>query len=312
MIHVSCIIINYNTSKYTIEAVESIIRLHDSQLTFEVIVIDNASNTEDFERLKKSIDFLNNSAVKLIRSKQNIGFGAGNMLGVQHSAPCKYYAFINNDTLQVSKNCLLSLKHFMEKHPNVAVCSPQMLDENRNFRVTIDHFSSLQREILSRPLLEFLFPKTYLNRKKTYSKPTKVHYVQGSFMFVDAEDFRDIGGFDTNLFLYYEESDLSRRLLKERRKFTYLVPEVQYIHYKSVSTTKNVRIKIEQKISLLYYIHKHFGYFPHKILILYYIVRYFFTSLIKPNYFQLLIVLLGGAHLSKSLKLEQKIEITSQ
>ena len=307
MIDVSCIIINYNTSKFTINAVASIFNKNDDSISFEVIVVDNASRIEDFKSLKVGLAQLNQSNLKLVRSKINTGFGAGNMYGIQHATLCKYYAFINNDTLQVSKNCLLSLKNFMDSNKDAAVCSPQMLDEDKKFRVTIDHFSSLQREIFRRPILETLFPKTYLNRKKEFSKPTRVHYVQGSFMFTNADLFNAIGGFDTNLFLYYEESDISRRLLKEKSKFTYIVPNLKYIHYKNVSTTKNIAIKIEQKISLLYYIEKHYGWFHKKILNLYYVIRYFFTSIIKPKYWKLFLILMQGAPLYKSLKQKQLI-----
>ncbi|MCD2260845.1 glycosyltransferase family 2 protein [Psychroserpens luteolus] len=307
MIDVSCILINYNTSQYTIDCIKSIIDNTQNSISYEIVVIDNASRFEDYSILKTQVDELNAKQVKLIRSKLNVGFGAGNMLGVQYAEPCKYYAFINNDTLQVSENCLYHLKAFMDQTTDAGVCSPQMLDEHKKFRVTIDHFSSIQREILRRPLLETLFPSTYLNRKKTYDKPTKVHYVQGSFMFIDAKDFDDIGGFDTNLFLYYEESDVSRRLLKQKNKFTYLIPDLEYIHYKSASIKKNIHIKIEQKIALLYYIKKHFGWLHHKILIVYYSIRYFFTSIIKPSYWKLFYIFLIGAPLSKSLKQRQKI-----
>ncbi|WP_299278143.1 glycosyltransferase family 2 protein [uncultured Psychroserpens sp.] len=307
MIDVSCILINYNTSQYTIDCIKSIIENTRDTISYEIIVIDNASKLDDYKTLKTGVDQLNAAQAKLVRSKINVGFGAGNMLGVQYASTCKYYAFINNDTLQVSENCLLRLKEFMERTPDAAVCSPQMLDEHKKFRVTIDHFSSIQREILRRPLLETLFPSTYLNRKKTYDKPTKVHYVQGSFMFIDASDFDHIGGFDTNLFLYYEESDVSRRLLKQLKKYTYLLPDLEYIHYKSASIKKNIAIKIEQKIALLYYIKKHFGWLHHKILLIYYSIRYFFTSIIKPQYWQLFYIFLIGAPLSKSLKQKQKI-----
>ena len=217
MIDVSCIIINYNTTQYTVDCVKSIINTTSKNLLYEIIVIDNASEPDHYKTLELELSKLDSKIILLVRSKQNVGFGAGNMLGVQYGSPCKYYAFINNDTLQVSNDCLIHLKEFMEHHPDAGVCSPQMLDEHKQFRVTIDHFSSIQREIFRRPLLEFLFPKTYLNRKKIYDQPTKVHYVQGSFMFINAKDFNEIGGFDTNLFLYYEESDVCRKLLKQKK-----------------------------------------------------------------------------------------------
>ncbi|WP_034229885.1 glycosyltransferase family 2 protein [Aquimarina pacifica] len=310
MIDVSCILINYNTTSYTIGCIESILKNTGDRISYEIIIIDNGSTKESYQLLQEHVDALNASQVKLIRSKQNVGFGAGNMLGVQYGTPCKYYAFINNDTLQISKDCLFELKKFMDNHPDAAVCSPQMLDEDKNFRVTIDHFSSIQREIFRRPLLEHLFPKTYLNRKKTYEQPIKVHYVQGSFMFINAKDFDEVGGFDSNLFLYYEESDLCRRLLKEKNKYTFLVPQLEYVHYKSMSIKKSILIKIEQKISLLYYIRKHFGWFHYRILITYYIIRYFFTSIIKPSYWKLFFILIQGAPLSRSLKQRQIINST--
>lgn len=310
MIDVSCIIINYNTSKYTIDCVASIIDNTKSALAYEIIVVDNASEYKDFEKLKTGLDSLPQStSVKLIRSKINVGFGAGNMLGVQQSQVCSYYAFINNDTLQVTPNCLKIMFDFMNANKEVGISSPQMLDQHKNFRVTIDHFSSISREILRRPLLEKLQPKKFLNRKVTYSAPTKVHYVQGSFMFTRADTFNAVGGFDTNLFLYYEESDLSLRLLKQEKSSTFLLPDLEYIHYKSASITKGIAIKIEQKISMLYHTKKHYGWFKYKILICYLCVRYFLTSLFKPKYFPLVLVLLKGAPLTASLRQKQKIKM---
>ncbi len=307
MLDVSCIIINYNTSEFTFACVKSIIENHDPHFKCEIIVIDNASREEDFQQLDKNMKTLQGFPIKHIGSKINVGFGAGNMLGVQEASPCRYFAFVNNDTLITEKNTLKELTEFMDNNAEIAVCSPQMLDEEGSFRVTIDHFSSLQREILKRPFLETFFPKRYLNRKKFYTKPTRVDYVQGSFMFINAKDFREVGGFDTNLFLYYEESDLCRRLLKQKGKFTYLYPFSTYIHYKSASIEKNLAIKTELKISLLYYIRKHFGFLTYKVLLTYMIIRYFFTSLIKPKYFPLFKVLWRGAHLSESLKQKQEI-----
>lgn len=302
---VSCILINYNNAQYTIDAVKSIQSIQKDDLAYEIIIVDNASKGDDIQKLRNGLAGLKETLI--VESKINLGFGAGNMLGVQYASKCKYYAFINNDTLQVTENCLTQLKNFMESHSDAAVCSPQMLDENKNFRETIDHFSSLQREILRRPLLEKLFPKKYLNRKIRYQKPTKVHYVQGSFLFVNAADFHKIGGFDTNLFLFYEESDICKSLLKKHNKHTYLVPSVEYLHYKSATIDRNILIKIEQKISLFYYIEKHFGWWHKKVLNMYYLMRYFFTSLVKPKYWKFFFMLLKGMPLSKSLKQKQEI-----
>jgi len=88
----SIIIINYNTSELTLQTLKSIekqIIKHDS---FEIILIDNASNINDFNFLKSGISELSKISIKLIRSRINVGFGAGNMLGIQ-KAIGKYYVF---------------------------------------------------------------------------------------------------------------------------------------------------------------------------------------------------------------------------
>ena len=309
-IAISCIIVNYNTAKFTLDCVASIFETHKNTEAIEVIVVDNASEKEDYLLLESELQQKNFPNTKLIRSKQNFGFGAGNMIGVNAASNCKYYAFINNDTLQLTNNCLWVLKDFMDATPDAGVCSPQMLDEDKNFRSTIDHFSSLSREILKRGFLEKVNPKKYPSRKKFFDKPTAVNYVQGSFMFFNAEDFNKIGGFDTNLFLYYEESDLGIRLLRERKKYAYIFPEAQYIHFKSVSIKKsvNILIKRELKISSLYHTRKHYSFLAHQFLLNFLRIRYGLTCVVKPKYFPLFRLLLGGASLSKSLKQKQSIK----
>jgi GT2 family glycosyltransferase len=308
MLDVSCILINYNTSRYSLDCINSIIENTKDSLAYEIVVVDNTSKMEDYTLLKEGIARLNNDKVKLVRSKVNTGFGGGNMMGVQFSSPCKYYAFVNNDTLFESTTLLLNLSHFMENNPDAGVCSPQMVDEHKNFRRTLDHFASAWREIFKRGTLEFINPKRFPKRKKEYQEPIKVDYVQGAFMFINAEDFNSIGGFDTNLFLYYEESDVCRRILKDRDKNTYLVPSLKYIHYTGASTSNSIAVKIEQKISLFYYIRKHFSWFHYKIVQCYFSIRYFFSSWVNPKYWKLFILMIQGMPLSKSIRQHQTIQ----
>ncbi|GAB5399698.1 MAG: glycosyltransferase family 2 protein [Aureisphaera sp.] len=307
MIDVSCILVNYNSSEYTIKCVESIIANTKEDTSFEIVVVDNASTLENYRILEAGITEINSPKVILTRSLLNTGFGGGNMLGVEKASPCRYFAFINNDTLLVSPDTLRELVLFMENHSNAGMCSPQMLDHDGNFRRTIDHFASPARELLKRGFLELVNPKRFPNRKKTYSQPLKVDYVQGAFMFTDAKAFLDIGGFDTNLFLYYEESDVCRRLLKQKQKVAYLVPQLEYIHYESASSSSNMVMKIEQKISLFYYLRKHFGSLGFKTVQIYFGIRYFFRSLVKPKYWKLFKLVWAGMPLKHSLKHKQTI-----
>ena len=304
MFDIAVIIINYNSSKLTIECIESIIEKTCETLNYQIIVVDNCSETIDFENLKNSISKINFKNLQLVKSKINTGFGGGNMLGYQY-CNANYVAFVNNDTLFLN-DCLSVLKTAIEEETSIAVVGGQSYSETGKRMVAFDHFASITKELFGRDFLEKLNPTKYPKRKLEYLNPVKVNYVQGSFMLVRTKDFNEVGGFDTNIFLYYEETDLCKRLEKIN-KMCFLIPDAKYIHYHGASTPQSIAIKTELKISLLYIIRKHYGYLSYWFLLNYLRISYIFSTIFKPKYWCLLIVLLSGAPLSMSLKTKQKI-----
>jgi GT2 family glycosyltransferase len=302
---VAAILINYNSSTFTKNCIESILSKTTNLLDSQIVIIDNCSETDDYLKLQSYINHLSSPKIQLIRNNINVGFGAGNMLGV-HYSNAEYLAFINNDSLLIN-DCLTIIIDTMKKNPGFGVCGPINYKENGDFLSTLDHFASPAREFLGRKILEKINPKKYPNRKKIYTSPQKAQLISGSFMVVKTDDFNAVGGFDTNIFLYFEETDLCKRL-KKNGKFAYLIPDAQFIHYHGASTTQSIVIKIELKISLLYVIRKHYGCFWHKFLLTHLQIQYFFKSFFKPKYWPLFKTLLVGAPLSKSLKTIQKIQ----
>jgi len=302
---VSIIIINYNSSEFTLKCVASVLEKTTEKLDYEILIVDNASKKEDLDTLKSSLSNLNSDRVQLFSSRINTGFGGGNMYGVQHAIG-DYYLFLNNDTLLIN-DCISICYDFLKNTSNASSCGGQIFNEEEEKQVSFDHFTSFWREVFGKQFVEKLFSKP--NRRKEYSKPISVDYVNGSFLFFKAEDFNSVGGFDTNIFLYFEESDICHRLKKMNKK-TYFVPEASYLHYQGKSIGKAsvpIDIKIELKTSMFYVIRKNYGYFHYQILRLFFIIRYGLTSLIKPKYFKLFTRILIGLPLSKSLKHKQTI-----
>jgi len=301
------IIINYNSSEFTQKCIRSVLEHTTKTISYEIIVVDNASKNEDYEVLKNYISDLNNTNVRLFRSRINTGFGGGNMYGIQF-ANANYYLFLNNDTLLLEDPVKICFD-FMEKTSDAALCGPQIFNEHQKKEVSFDHFTSIGREIFGKKMLEFVFPGTKPNRRKQYTTPLSVDYVNGSFMFFRAKDFDNVGGFDTNIFLYFEESDICYRLKKKNRK-TYFVPSASYIHYQGISVQKtdwDIRTKLELKTSMFYVIRKNYGYFHYQMLRVFFIIRYGLVSVVKPKYFKLFHRILIGLPLGKSLKHEQSI-----
>lgn len=307
MFDIAVIIINYNSGQLTRECIDSIIEKSNSQLSYQIIVVDNCSEKDDYLALKSYCDAHNFKHLSLIRNNINTGFGAGNMLGV-HYAKARYLAFINNDTFFIN-DCLAVLHDFINQKSSISVVGGQSYREDKKQRMmAFDHYASITKELFGRDFLEKMNPKKYPKRKAEYLQPIKVNYVQGSFMLIRTEDFNSVGGFDTNLFLYYEETDLCKRLEK-KGTYCYLVPDAKYVHYHGASTPNSIKIKTELKISLLYIIRKHYGYLAFWFLLNYLRISYFFSSIFKPKYWPLFSVLAAGAPLSKSLKTSQQIKV---
>lgn len=304
MFDIAAIIINYNSSKLTQECIDSIVSKTSTSLNYQIIVVDNCSQLDDFKSLEAFCNSHSFKNLKLVRSKINTGFGAGNMTGYQY-AKAKYVAFVNNDTLFLN-DCFSILKAAIEQDDTIAMVGGQSYTETGKRMVAFDHFASITKELFGRDFLEKTNPNKYPKRKIEYTKPQKVNYVQGSFMFIRTPDFNEVGGFDTNLFLYYEETDLCMRLAKIG-KSCYLIPDAHYVHYHGASTPQSITIKTELKISLLYIIRKHYGYLSYWFLLNFLRINYVFSTLVKPKYWYLLKVLIAGAPLSKSLKTKQKI-----
>lgn len=304
MLDLSAIIINYNSSTLTKECINSIVAKTDPAINYEIIIVDNCSKEEDYLSLKDFCTIHPFKNLQLIRSRINTGFGAGNMMGYNF-ANAKYVAFVNNDTLFLN-DCFSILKKAIEQDDKIGIIGGQSFTIEGKQMIAFDHFTSLKKVLFGRDFLEKTNPKEYPKRKLEYKNPLKVNYVQGSLMFIRSKDFNIVGGFDTNIFLYYEETDLSLRMQKIG-KSSYLIPEARYIHYHGKSTPKNILIKTELKISLLYVFRKHYGYLHFCFLLNFLRLNYLFSTIVKPKYWYLFKVLLVGAPLSKSLKIKQTI-----
>lgn len=298
MKQISVILINYNTAKFTLDCISSIYKKSAKSIDYEIIVVDNNSEDEDYkilcEGLKKKPD------VVLHSSSLNTGFGGGNMLGVQH-AKGQYILFINNDV--VLKNDALSIAYnFMETNPNVGVCTAQNFDEHNNFVPSFDHDKGLRKLIFGRGFLEVTNPKKYPKRKQQHKTPMEVNFVNGAFMFFRRDSFNKVKGFDPDIFLYFEEMDICYRMRKQEHKII-LLPQAEIVHFQGASTGKSIALKKEGFISYLYVLKKNYSTLKYLAIVSYLVV----TFLIKPKKWDLLPIAIKGGDLSSSLKNKQLV-----
>ena len=302
---VSVITINYNNSDLTVDFVNSVLKKTSKKLAIEIIVVDNCSDAEDYKNLLSKIN--NTQHVNIIRNNVNSGFGAGNMLGTLY-AKGKYFAFVNNDII-FKEDCFSSLVNFMNDHEDVGVCTPQQLNANSEPVSCFDYFHGIRKLLLGRKFIEFFMSRDVPRRaNKLYSEICYVDFIQGCFMFFNADRFAEVGGFDTNIFLYYEEMDICFRLKKHGLK-SCLIPETKFLHYHGVSTGKNFDIKKELQLSYFYIIKKNYPYIKYLIIKCIGVIKYLFKGFGNFKYWNLALIIFQGKYLENSLKQSQIMKL---
>lgn len=299
----SVIIINYNTANLTLQCLESFYSFYSKEL-FEVILVDNASKASDYKHLNHQINLLY-PKVKLVRSRINLGFGGGNMFGVQH-ATTPYYVFVNSDVIFI-EDCLSPMLRFLEDNEQVSIVGCNSIDENNQHHKPFHYKIDLWSEIFGDAFLNTLAPKKYPNRKINYTEAMRVGSFQGSLFVTKASDFDAVGGFDTNLFLYYEEKDLSYRIEKQLKKQVYLLPQYQHVHLQGKSTAPSFLISKELKISQFYTIKKHLPWLVYAIFYLFQILQCGIKGIFSSKNRKYTLLLLKGISVADSLKHKQVI-----
>lgn len=115
---ISVVIVNYNGAQWLERCLSSL--LTQTLNTFEIILVDNASTDDSCARVEKNFP-----QVILVRSKMNVGFAAGNNLGIR-AARGNLIATLNTDT-RVEPDYLEKLVTPMQD-PTIGACAPLMLE----------------------------------------------------------------------------------------------------------------------------------------------------------------------------------------
>jgi GT2 family glycosyltransferase len=247
--------------------------------------------------------------VHLFRNKMNTGFSVANMMGVQ-LADADYYYFLNNDTVLLN-DCLSIFYSFLERNSRVANCSGEMFTASREYEHSFRYLPTLSLKLLGTGILRKVWPERFLDKYTRLTRPARVDVVSGSSMFIRATAFEDIGGFDTNYFLYLEEEDIALRLERGGHQ-TYLIPDAQYQHFVSKSTQVDNKINLpflkEYYISLLYYYDKNYNRVYRYMFQIYHFIKTVRKFYKNRDYVTLALFIASGAPLKHSLRFKQKIQ----
>jgi GT2 family glycosyltransferase len=238
---VSVIIVNYNTVDLTKNCVRSLLDKTDN-VKFDISVVDNASADGSVAELRREFPGIN-----VIESGTNVGFARANNIAIRQST-ADYVFVLNSDTLLVN-NALKVLAEFMEREENrdVACCGGCLYDKDMLPVAAYGNFPTLAEIAFKVSKLKTVFPGYYRQRLRasgeyTSAYPGRVDYVVGADMFIRKSVLDEVGMFDEDFFLYFEETELSFRMAKNGYR-SMIVPEAKVIHLAGRSSTNASKMK---------------------------------------------------------------------
>ncbi len=219
---ISFITVCFNGFKDTCELLDSLIT-HIHSVTYEIIVVDNASRENEALRIKELYP-----TVITLKSKFNLGFSGGNNLGIK-AAKGQYIFLINNDTY-IESDEMIYLIELLENHPKIAAASPKIRFAFSPQNIQFAGFTKLSPITLRNKGIGY-----GQSDNGTFDTPHSIPYLHGAAMIIKREVIHKVGLMPELFFLYYEEIDWSSSMTRAGYELWY-EPRCTIFHKESQST----------------------------------------------------------------------------
>ena len=232
---IGMVIVNYNDYETTKRLLDNV---KDYKVLKEIVVVDNRSTDNSLEELRK----LKNKKITIIDSGENKGYSYALNVG------CKYLidkykslniVISNSDIIIESELDIKDLNSYIStKNVIVGPTIIQGNDLNRGFKIPTP-WQDIKQNIVffgKRVLAkELSYPDNYYHKDIS-----KVDTVSGCFFMISSKHLEDMGYFDENVFLYYEENIMGIKT-KKLGKNIIVCNNVDVIHDHSVSIDKSLK-----------------------------------------------------------------------
>jgi GT2 family glycosyltransferase len=241
----SIVIVNYQSRSYLQKCLASLFQFNLG-IDFEIVIVNN-DEKEGLDEIKEKF-----SSAVLINSPKNKGFGSACNLGVQISQG-DLLLFLNPDT-EILSSFNLIINEF-KRNPEIGALGPKLLGKNGKIQEWSTgaeiSWGDLVRNNLGLP-----------RSRKIWESPVarETFWISGAALFTSRKVFSEIGGFDENFFMYFEDNDFCRSIRKTGKKLLYF-PEVAIRHLGGKSSQDPKKQKEYFFASQNYYFQKNFGQF---------------------------------------------------
>jgi len=232
---IDIVIVNYKSTDYLLKCLKSV---YDSikDIPVRVFVHDNDS--------KNGVDRITNAFpnVNFTKNDSNIGFSRGvNKCIKQGTAP--YVLILNPDTV-IKDGFFESTLQYIENNPDIGIVGPKVLNTDDSLQGSARAFLKPWMAFFGRnSFLTRYFPNNRISRKCILSTgsdgvtPMSIDWVSGACILVRRKAIDEVGLFDEQFFMYWEDADWCKRMWKNGWKVIYF-PRASIVHHVGGSSTK--------------------------------------------------------------------------
>lgn len=217
----------------------------------EVLLVNNRSTDDTLAFLAT-----NYPVVNVVDNPRPAGYGENHNINLKRAAG-RYFVVMNSD-MTVTPDTFTVLKEYMDSHPDVGAVCPKILNPDGSIQGLNKRYPTIWdlflRRFMPKPFLRFFKRRmdAYELRDVGYDRICDVPVISGCFMFCRAGLLKKLGGFDVGYFLYFEDTDLCRRIQHTHR--TVYFPGVAVTHFWARSAHLKFRY-------MLYFFRSAFRYF---------------------------------------------------
>lgn len=239
----SIIIVNWNGGNLLRRCVETIVSSHPNT-SYEVVIIDNASEDDSLDHLRSSgplAPLFANQQLRIFNNSENRGFGAANNQGFAlTNAP---FLFLLNLDTEVRPGTIDTLMETIKSDSRIGVCGPKILNTDGSLQISaFFNPPRVWHTILSQLKLYNLLPQglrgeLLLGRHWDHNRLRSVPMLSGAAMLARREMIDEVGGFNEQFHMYSEDTEWCWRITKAGWKLMF-VPDAVLLHHGAESSKK--------------------------------------------------------------------------
>jgi GT2 family glycosyltransferase len=251
----SIIIINWNGGSLLTRCVETIVSSAPG-VSYEVVIIDNASSDDSLDQLRASevaARMIAGGQLRIVVNPDNRGFGAAN--NQAFALTDSPFVFLLNLDTEVPPGTIDTLIQKLTSDPKIGACGPKLLNADGTTQTSV-FFNppSVWHTILSQLWLYRLLPRRMrgellLGWHWSHDRERSVPMLGGAAILAKREMIEQVGGFNERYHMYAEDNEWCWRITQKDWRLMF-VPEAILLHHGAQSSGKRwtpadqIRVKL--------------------------------------------------------------------